>query len=109
MFMTTKCLTPAGPAKISVARRPHFGITLCGIENYMRYLVLLLLAALLPISSLAEGIESAPHHGQAAKHLTLARAKAKKAPKAKKAKKAKKAPRAKKAKRAKKGSSIFRK
>jgi hypothetical protein len=71
----------------------------------MRYLVPLLLAALLPMSSLAEGIGSAVHHGPAAKHLTLARAKAKKAPKAKKAKRA---PKPKKAKRGKKGSSFFR-
>jgi hypothetical protein len=71
----------------------------------MRYLVLLFLAALLPISSLAEGIESAAHHGAAARHLTLARAKAKKAPKTKKAKKA---PKPKKAKRSKKTASFFR-
>ncbi len=75
----------------------------------MRYLVLLLLAALLPISSLADGIASVEHHGPAARHLTLAGAKAKKAPKAKKAKKAKKAPKAKKAKKAKRGGSTSRK
>ena len=63
----------------------------------MRYLVLLFLAALLPISSLAEGIGSAVHHGPAAKHLTLARAKAKKEKKVPKAKKAKKTKRSKKA------------
>jgi hypothetical protein len=71
----------------------------------MRYLVTLLLAALLPLSSLAEGIGSAVHHGPAAKHLTLAGAKAKKATKGKKAKKA---PKPKKAKRAKKGRSSYR-
>ncbi len=66
----------------------------------MRYLVALLLAALLPLSSLAEGIDFAVHHGPAAKHLTLASSKAKKAHKAKKAKKAPKAKKAKRAKRA---------
>jgi hypothetical protein len=71
----------------------------------MRYLLVILLAALLPISSLAEGIGTATHHGPAAKHLTLAGAKAKKAPKAKKAKKAKKAHKAKKAKKGKRRSS----
>jgi hypothetical protein len=74
----------------------------------MRYLVLLFLAALLPISSLAEGIESAAPHGPPARHLTLARAKAKKAPKAKKAKKVPKAKKAKKTKRSKKAASFFR-
>jgi hypothetical protein len=70
----------------------------------MRYLIPLLLAAAIPLSSLAEGLgTTAVHHGPAAKHMTLAGAKktskakkAKKAPKAKKAKKAKKAPKAKK-------------
>lgn len=68
----------------------------------MRYLVLLLLAALFPISTMAEGIESLSLRSPAAMRLTLARAKAKKAPKAKKAKHSRKAPKAKKAKRAKK-------
>jgi len=67
----------------------------------MRYLLPMFLAALLPISSLAEGIGLATHHAPAAKHLTLARAKAKKAPKAKKAKKMSKAKMAKMAKKAK--------
>lgn len=79
-----------------------------GIEYYMRYLVALLLAALLPISCLAEGIGSAAHHGPPAKHLSLARAQAKKAHKAKKAKKAPKAKKAKKAKRAKRSSNVRR-
>ena len=42
------------------------------------------LAALLPISSLAEGIGLATHHAPAPKHLSLAAAKAKKGQKAKK-------------------------
>jgi len=40
------------------------------------------------MSSLAEGIDTAVHHGPPAKHLSLARAKAKKVTKAKKGKKA---------------------
>jgi hypothetical protein len=72
----------------------------------MRYLLILLLAALLPMSSLAEGIGVAVHHGPAAKHLSFAQAKAKKAAKGKKAKKA---TRGKKAKKAKKRSPSFRK
>ena len=67
----------------------------------MRYFLVVLLAALLPLSSLAEGIGMATHHGPAAKHLVFARAKAKKATKAKKANKISKAKMKKMAKKAK--------
>ncbi len=67
----------------------------------MRYFVLLLLAALFPISTLAEGIESLSLHSPAAMRLSVAPAKAKKAKKSKKAPRAKKARKAKSARRAK--------
>jgi hypothetical protein len=90
---------------ISLAKRAQFGIKRELVSKiyfyYMRYLLPMFLAALLPISSLAEGIGSATPRAPAATHLTLARAKAKKAPKAKKAKKISKRQLAKMAKKAK--------
>ena len=77
------------------------------MKNCTRYLIPLFLAALLPLSTLAEGVGVAAPKRAAAKYLSLTRAK-KSAAKVKKARKAA-AKKAKKAAKAKKRSSIFRK
>jgi hypothetical protein len=85
-----------------------FSITLSRMKNRIRYLIPLFLAALLPLSSLAEGVGVAAPQRAATKQLSLTRAK-KAAAKVKKARKAaaKKAKKAKKARKAKKNGSIF--
>jgi hypothetical protein len=75
----------------------------------MRYLLTLLLAALIPLSSLAQGTGSTTNRRPPAKQRTLAQANAKMAAKAKKAKKAAKAKKGKRAKRTRKHSSFLKK